>query len=157
MLSARIDVFYHACLRIFFFFLFYVYEYTVAVFRDTRRGHQIPITDGCEPPCGCWELNSGPLEEQSVLLTTEPSLHPQCLRIFKVRFVGKSSLTISHLCTCAWVCDVNLHTWSEGDYFWLSSLSCLSGPRSFFYSSGARDDSQGFCCEVNILLLNCIF
>ena len=32
------------------------------------------ITDGCEPPCGCWDLNSGPLEEQSVLLTTEPSL-----------------------------------------------------------------------------------
>jgi hypothetical protein len=24
------------------------------------------ITDGCEPPCGCWELNSGPLEEQLV-------------------------------------------------------------------------------------------
>jgi hypothetical protein len=36
------------------------------------------ITDGCEPPCGCWELNSGPLEEQPVLLTSEPSLqHPQ--------------------------------------------------------------------------------
>ena len=35
-----------------------------------------PITDGCEPPCGCWELNSGPLEEQSVLLTTELSLQP---------------------------------------------------------------------------------
>jgi hypothetical protein len=34
------------------------------------------ITDGCEPPCGCWELNSGPLEEQSVLLTSEPSLQP---------------------------------------------------------------------------------
>ena len=34
------------------------------------------ITDGCEPPCGCWELNSGPLEKQSVLLTTEPSLQP---------------------------------------------------------------------------------
>jgi len=33
-------------------------------------------TDGCEPPCGFWELNSGPLEEQSVLLTTEPSLQP---------------------------------------------------------------------------------
>jgi hypothetical protein len=26
-----------------------------------------PITDGCETPCGYWELNSGPLEEQSVL------------------------------------------------------------------------------------------
>jgi hypothetical protein len=32
------------------------------------------VTDGCEPPCGCWDLNSGPSEEQSVLLTTEPSL-----------------------------------------------------------------------------------
>ena len=31
------------------------------------------ITDGCGPPCGCWELNSGPWEEQPVLLTTEPS------------------------------------------------------------------------------------
>jgi hypothetical protein len=35
-----------------------------------------PIIDGCEPPCGCWELNSGPLEEQPVLLTTQPSLQP---------------------------------------------------------------------------------
>ena len=35
------------------------------------------IIDGCEPPCGCWELNSIPLEEQSVLLTTEPSLQSQ--------------------------------------------------------------------------------
>jgi hypothetical protein len=33
-----------------------------------------PITDGCESPCGSWELNSGPLEEHSVLLTAEPSL-----------------------------------------------------------------------------------
>ena len=26
-----------------------------------------PFTDSCEPPCGCWELNSGPLEEQLVV------------------------------------------------------------------------------------------
>jgi hypothetical protein len=38
-----------------------------------------PITDGCEPLCGCWELNSGPLEEQTVLLTSEPSLQPPAL------------------------------------------------------------------------------
>jgi hypothetical protein len=25
--------------------------------------------DGCEPPCGCWDLNFGPLEEQSGALT----------------------------------------------------------------------------------------
>jgi hypothetical protein len=35
-----------------------------------------PITYACEPPCCFWELNSGPLEEQSVLLTTESSLQP---------------------------------------------------------------------------------
>jgi hypothetical protein len=29
--------------------------------------------DGCEPPCGCWDLNLGPLEGQSALLTAEPS------------------------------------------------------------------------------------
>jgi hypothetical protein len=32
------------------------------------------IIGGYEPPSGCWELNSGPLEEQSVLLNSEPSL-----------------------------------------------------------------------------------
>jgi hypothetical protein len=41
------------------------------------------ITDDFEPPCGCWDLNSGPLEEQSVLLTTEPSLqHPDSYSYF---------------------------------------------------------------------------
>ena len=31
---------------------------------------------GCEPPCGCWDLNSGPLEELSVLLPAEPPHQP---------------------------------------------------------------------------------
>ena len=35
------------------------------------------ITDGCEPLCGCWGLNSGPLKEQPVLLTSESSLQSQ--------------------------------------------------------------------------------
>ncbi|KAM7331856.1 hypothetical protein ACRRTK_008564 [Alexandromys fortis] len=42
-----------------------------------------PIIDGCEPPCGCRELNSGPLEEQAMLLTTEPSLQLPTLYSFK--------------------------------------------------------------------------
>jgi hypothetical protein len=74
-------------------YLFYVCEYTIAVFRHTRRGHQIPLqrasdpfTDSCELPCGCWELNSGPLEEQSVLLTTEPSLQPSLTVLEKQPF-----------------------------------------------------------------------
>jgi hypothetical protein len=46
------------------------------VFRHSRREHQIFVMDGCELPCGCRDLNSGPLEEQSVLLTAEPSHQP---------------------------------------------------------------------------------
>ena len=61
----------------FFFFKIYLFimcKYTVAVFRHSRRVAPDLVMDGCEPPCGCWELNSGPSEEQSVLLTAEPSL-----------------------------------------------------------------------------------
>jgi hypothetical protein len=32
------------------------------------------VIDSCELACGCWELNLGPLEEQRVLSTAEPSL-----------------------------------------------------------------------------------
>ena len=41
------------------------------------KGVSDPFIDGCEPPYGCWELNSGPLEEQPVPLPAEPSLQPQ--------------------------------------------------------------------------------
>lgn len=51
----------------------YLNKYTVAVFRHYMRASD-PIIDGCELPCVCWELNSGPQEEQTVLLTAEPSL-----------------------------------------------------------------------------------
>lgn len=42
-----------------------------------REGVGSPGTgfaDGCEQPCACWESNPGPLEEQAVSLTPEPSL-----------------------------------------------------------------------------------
>lgn len=35
------------------------------------------ITDSSELPCSCLELNPGPPEEQSVLSTSEPSLHSE--------------------------------------------------------------------------------
>lgn len=34
------------------------------------------VTDSCELSFGCWDPNSGLLEEQPVLLTAEPSLKP---------------------------------------------------------------------------------
>jgi hypothetical protein len=70
---------FHSFLKI-FIYLFYVYEYTVVVFRHTRRGHQISLQMvGCESLCSCWKLNSGPLEEQSVLLTNKSLLQPKSL------------------------------------------------------------------------------
>ena len=51
-------------------------NYMVAVFRLQQKRVSDPVTGGCEPPCGCWDLNSRPLEEQSVLLPAEPSRQP---------------------------------------------------------------------------------
>jgi hypothetical protein len=42
--------------------LFIYYVYSIASARQKRAPD--PITDGCELPCGYWELNSGPLEEE---------------------------------------------------------------------------------------------
>jgi hypothetical protein len=50
-----------------------MYMSTLLLSSDTQE-EGILIIDDYEPPCGCWELNSGPLEEQSVLLTAEQSL-----------------------------------------------------------------------------------
>jgi hypothetical protein len=67
-----------AFFEVFFFFFFFRFIHFMYVNTLTLQIHQKrasdPISDGCEPPCGCWNLNSEPLEEQSVFLTTEPSL-----------------------------------------------------------------------------------
>jgi hypothetical protein len=78
-----------------FIYLFIICVCTVAVFRHSRRGHQIFVTDGCGPPCSCWDLNSGPLGEQSVLLTAEPSHQPppHTHTLFKRKKITFSSVT----------------------------------------------------------------
>ena len=56
---------------------------------------ELDFSDSCELLCECWELNPGPLEEQSVLLTTEPSLQPHDF-FFKDR-VSLCSLVVLEL------------------------------------------------------------
>lgn len=47
------------------------------------RSPEAGITDIWEFPCGCWELNQGPLEEHLMLSTVEPSLQsPGFLFVF---------------------------------------------------------------------------
>jgi hypothetical protein len=72
-------------LKIYLFII--IFKYTVAVFSCTRRGHQISSRMAVSHH-GCWDLNSGPLEEQSMLLTAEPSLQPPscCFCLFVCLF-----------------------------------------------------------------------
>ena len=62
---------------------------------QARKGHQISL-QMVVSTCGCWDLNSGPLEEQTKVLTTEASLQPPktCFEIsdfqYKVGFVELS-------------------------------------------------------------------
>jgi hypothetical protein len=59
--------------------------------------------DGCEPPCGCWKLNSGPLEEQSVLLTAEPSLQLPALTLqLYILDIEIHGVFVYFLCVYVW-------------------------------------------------------
>jgi hypothetical protein len=70
------------------------------------------IKNGCEPPCDCWKLNSGQLEEQLVLLTTEPYLQPEkgfLMMSFKIKTMLEKAIVFCFLllhpvfmleCTC---------------------------------------------------------
>jgi hypothetical protein len=55
--------------------LFITYKYAVAVFRYSRRGRQISLQMVVSHHV-VWDLNSGPLEEQSEFLPAEPSHQP---------------------------------------------------------------------------------
>jgi hypothetical protein len=70
----------------FFFFLKDLFIYYMKVhcscLQTLQKRASDFIMDGCEPPCGCWDLNSGPSEEQSALLTTEPSRQPYFSALF---------------------------------------------------------------------------
>jgi hypothetical protein len=61
----------------FFKYLFIICKYTVVCLQTLQKRASDFVMDGCEPPCGCGDLNSGPLEEQSALLTTEPAHQPR--------------------------------------------------------------------------------
>jgi hypothetical protein len=68
------------CVCVFFkdLFIYYIWVHCSCFQTHWKRASDL-TTDGCEPPCGCWDLNSGPLEEQSVFSNSEPSLQLFCV------------------------------------------------------------------------------
>ena len=45
----------------------YVYVPCLCLVSKSTGSSGTRVTDSCEPPCGCWELNPDSLEEQAVL------------------------------------------------------------------------------------------
>ena len=46
---------------------------------ESTESPVIGIMNSCEPPCGCWKLHSGPVQEQLVFLIAEPPPLQPCL------------------------------------------------------------------------------
>jgi hypothetical protein len=44
-----------------------------------------PFTDGCEPPRGCWKLNSGPLEEQPMVSPLSHLFSLLCVLLMRMK------------------------------------------------------------------------
>jgi hypothetical protein len=74
-------------------YLFYVCALSFSL--ETPEEGSDLITDGCEPSCSCWDLNSGPLEEKPVFLTAEPSLQPWFL-FFETGFLCVAQAVLEH-------------------------------------------------------------
>jgi hypothetical protein len=88
---------------------------------SSEEGIRDLITDGCEPPRGCWELNSGPLEEQPVLLAAEPSL--QSLVFVIIIFYLLLGLCLcTHTTLCTWRFE-NMSVFSCRHFTWLHAFA----------------------------------
>ena len=62
----------------FLFFILWLFMFCLHVHLCEHVGStESGLTDSCELPCGYWALDSGPLEEQPVLLTFQPFLYLQ--------------------------------------------------------------------------------
>lgn len=58
-------------------FCLYVCLYTMYIEpEEAIRALGTGVEDGFELPFGCWELTTGPMQEQTVLLTIEPPPSP---------------------------------------------------------------------------------
>jgi hypothetical protein len=77
-------------------FLFIYLSTHCSCLQTHQRKSLDPITNGCEPLCGCWELNSGPLEEQTVLFIAESSLQPLNFSLFRDYFISFCNQTTVH-------------------------------------------------------------
>jgi hypothetical protein len=112
------DFFFNIYLFIYLFIYLCVWVCCSCFQTHQKRASDL-ITDGCEPPCGCWDLNSGPSKEQLALLTTGPSRQPlnedfffSCWKVSpRMKFHPKNHyivICVTHLFTQIHVFNSNL-------------------------------------------------
>ncbi|EDL26264.1 neural precursor cell expressed, developmentally down-regulted gene 4, isoform CRA_a [Mus musculus] len=67
-----------------------VWEFCLDKTEDGGGSPGSDVTDTCEPPCGCWELNPNSLEEEHVLFTADPylELHNDDTRVVRVKVIA---------------------------------------------------------------------
>ncbi|KAL1775207.1 Lactase-phlorizin hydrolase, partial [Sigmodon hispidus] len=131
----------------------------------------------CELPCGCWESNPGPLEEQTVPLTAEPSLQPPPFFFFKTEYLFlcmcvRMCVWCLYLYICVWACmcygtyvevtgefgepQFSHHVESGGEL--MSSVDgshlCLLGHLAVSSSSSSRQDFMLHKLALNSLEAN---
>jgi hypothetical protein len=76
---------------LFYFILFYVYAYIlelgmpISACKGQERSPATRGSDSCELLCGCSEPSPSSLQEQPVLFTTDPSLHPSVTLLIRSR------------------------------------------------------------------------
>ena len=101
------------------------------------------ITDGCEPPCGFWELNSGLLKEQSVLLTIEPSLQPPSSPLL---FSSTNSSALAHFSRApmeAFLSGEHMGTFRVQGWVWGCSLGFHTSARAASQQWGSLANDEG--------------
>ena len=125
-----------------------------------------PITYGCESPCGCWELNSGPLGEQPVLLTAEPlylsSPHlfywlyfqemPHCFQ--KQLFQFPPFLAVSVRVTIATHNTVTTKQVVRKGFIWLALPYCRNSNRAGTWRQRLMQRPEGCCllpCSLQLV------
>lgn len=65
---------------------------------DSFRHAGTGVSDCCESPCRCWELNLGTMGDQPILLTTDPSLQPTLIKQhISIIFCESSEIHIKQL------------------------------------------------------------
>ena len=74
---SRLSFFFFFFKKLVYFYISYAMVFCLSICLYEGVGYPgTRGTDSCELPLGCSKLNPGLLEEQSVLLTIEPSLQP---------------------------------------------------------------------------------